>query len=49
MRSFLRLLLYFVMLILLPISAFGQMTLEKVPPNADDVFKLSILRVQTVR
>lgn len=44
MRSVLRLLRYLVVLVLLPISAFGQMNFGTAPPGADDVFKLSALR-----
>lgn len=44
MRSILRLLQYLLVLTLLPISAFGQMSFGKTPPSADQVFKLSTSR-----
>lgn len=44
MRSILRLVQYLVILTLMPISAFGQMTFGKAPPKADRVFRLSVQR-----
>lgn len=44
MRSILRLVLHLVVLTLVPISAFGQMTFGKAPPSADQVFKLNVQR-----
>lgn len=44
MRSILRLVQYLVILTLMPISAFGQMTFGKAPPSADQVFRLSVQR-----
>lgn len=44
MRSILRLVQYLVILTLMPISAFGQMTFGKAPPSADRVFSLSVQR-----
>lgn len=44
MRSVLRFLQFFVVLTLLPLSALGQMTFGEAPPDADQVFRLSVER-----
>lgn len=44
LRSILRLVQYLVIVTLMPISAFGQMTFGKAPPSADRVFRLSVQR-----
>ncbi|TPM93728.1 protein-disulfide reductase DsbD [Mesorhizobium sp. B2-1-3A] len=49
MPFFLRLLWSLVVLVLLPISAFGEVGFGKAPPRADDVFKLSVLRAANGR
>ncbi|MUO82281.1 protein-disulfide reductase DsbD [Agrobacterium vitis] len=44
MRSFLRQLQYLVIIILLPVSALGQSIFGEEPPDADEVFRITVVR-----